>query len=331
MPVQMPSSGAFPGENSPPGSESVRNGTNPDGKRYFEFETVIDCPSADVWRAITEASEIAKWFAPEARVEPGPGGKIWVSWGPGWEGAQRIAVWEPGRRIGLNPWKDGDEAADADKGASGAVPVAVDYIIEAKGGQTVLRIVQSGFGPGNEWDGEVDAISRGWRIFMAQLKHGLERHGGKPGAFAWIDRCVAPLPDSWRKIIGPGSPLTFSELDSNCVPAPGSRFTASAGGETFTGRVEFFGPSREFGVVLDDPKDGLFRLSILDYGAWTGFSIYLIGYGKDADRQALNARALRFHEALIAQLGIGVDPPEHHPSYQLMREAREAKGQASLS
>ena len=37
--------------------------------RQFEHEIEIDAPPAAVWRALTEAQEIARWFAPDVTVE----------------------------------------------------------------------------------------------------------------------------------------------------------------------------------------------------------------------------------------------------------------------
>lgn len=327
MPVIRPSN-QLPGEGSPPGAEAVRHGVAASGKRWYEFETVIDCPAADLWRAITEGDEIAKWFAPLATAEPGLGGKVWLSWGPGWEGAQKIAVWEPGRRMCLNHWRDPSQndvaevEREATQDASGPVPVAVEYIIEGRGGQTVLRIVQAGLGAGEEWDGEVDAISRGWRIFMSQLKHYLERHRGQPAVNVWVDRCVEALPGAWRKLIGPGSPVKFESLGDDGVPAVGSRCEIVGGGERVSGTIDFFGPSMEFGMVLDDPADGLLRYSVLNYGPWVGLGLFMVGYGDAVKRDVFEARATRLAEGVIAALGIGVDPPAAHPSYALMKNAR---------
>ena len=43
-----------------------------------------------VWRALTEADELRRWFPVDARVSPGVGGSIWLSWGDGAEGEAPI-------------------------------------------------------------------------------------------------------------------------------------------------------------------------------------------------------------------------------------------------
>jgi Activator of Hsp90 ATPase homolog 1-like protein len=57
--------------------------------RQHENIVEIKAPADVVWRAITEAEEIQRWFAPEVRVEPGVGGSMWVSFGPGMEGTMK--------------------------------------------------------------------------------------------------------------------------------------------------------------------------------------------------------------------------------------------------
>ncbi|MGH9671701.1 MAG: SRPBCC family protein, partial [Bryobacteraceae bacterium] len=133
-------------------------------ERKHDLRVEINAPAAEVWKAITEGDQIVRWFAPEAKVEPGEGGSVWMSWGPGMEGAERIRIWEPDRRLSLSPGGDS--------------PRVVDYILEANGDTTTLRLVHSGFGAGASFDEEYDSTAGGWRIFLAMLRFGLERRRG---------------------------------------------------------------------------------------------------------------------------------------------------------
>ncbi len=225
-------------------------------------------------------------------MKPGEGGEVWLSWGPGFEGASRISIWQPGKRLQVLEPQMGDAPA-------GGVPVAVDYLIEGRGGKTVLRLVQSGMKPSPDWDGEVDAKSRGWRIFASNLKHYLDHHAGQPAANIWMERKVVTAKDAWRALVGESSPLKLAGH------APGARVEIAAGGENFAGTLDILGPSMDIGFVLDDPKCGLLRLSSVNYGPWQGLGIFLIGYGADVDRAELTARAERFIGGLVDQLGIG--------------------------
>lgn len=150
--------------------------------RSHETQIEIDAPIEEVWRAITEAREIEKWFAPKAEVTPGVGGKMFGSWGPGMEGTQLIEVWEPNRHLRLIEERDrtfGCAGTDSAK-TSERVRLVVDYYLESNQGKTTLRLVHSGFGASSDWDGEYDGTRQGWPGFFRVLKYTLEHQAGKP-------------------------------------------------------------------------------------------------------------------------------------------------------
>lgn len=130
-------------------------------------EVFIDAPVEAVWRALSDADELVRWFPVEAKVTPGVGGSIWISWGDGASGEAPITAWEPERRL---QWTE----------TRGPVKIAVDFHLESRDGGTVVRLVQSGFGDGPEWDGEYHMVDAGWTYFTFHLKWYLERHQGVP-------------------------------------------------------------------------------------------------------------------------------------------------------
>jgi uncharacterized protein YndB with AHSA1/START domain len=145
--------------------------------RSQEIIIEIKATPEEVFRAITEPSEIAKWFAPEARVDPRVGGEYFFSWGPGMEGSTTISAWEPNAHFGTCSERSvtyGGGGKPVDTGI--ARKIAVDYYIEAAGdGVTRLRLVQSGFGPEAAWDDEFEAVKSGWKEFFQKLKAILEK------------------------------------------------------------------------------------------------------------------------------------------------------------
>ena len=177
--------------------------------RSFEVKIEIDAPVEAVWKAIAEGEEIAKWFAPEVRVEPGVGGAIFCSWGPGMEGSMKIEAWEPNRHLGIAEYRDKpygcapSETPAAGDGVSRRI--ATDYYIEAKeGGGTVLRLVQSGFGPSADWDAEIESLSRGWPTFFRVMKHGIEKHPGETAQNITIMATSKRNVDEvWSRLMGP--------------------------------------------------------------------------------------------------------------------------------
>ena len=48
--------------------------------RSITKEVRIDAPVEAVWKALTDAAELTRWWPLDAKVKPGPGGFIWMSW-----------------------------------------------------------------------------------------------------------------------------------------------------------------------------------------------------------------------------------------------------------
>jgi uncharacterized protein YndB with AHSA1/START domain len=104
-----------------------------DRTRSHEERVALDASPEVVWRAIADAEELVRWF--DAKVTPGEGGSISLSWGEFWSGTSAIEVWQPNRRL---------RTVERRQDSTGrVVEIAVDYIIEGHGGQTVLRVVHS--------------------------------------------------------------------------------------------------------------------------------------------------------------------------------------------
>src|SRR5262245_39907019 len=168
--------------------------------RELKKEVLIDAPIDVVWRALTEADELTNWFPVHARVEPGPGGSIWISWGEGVEGKAPITAWEPNRRF---QWTE-------DRGPT---KLAVDFHLEARGGKTLVRLVQSGFGAGSDWDDEFHMVDGGWSYFLAHLRWYLERHRGvRRDVLGLRERVAFSRADAFARLLGPNGLSTRGSL-----------------------------------------------------------------------------------------------------------------------
>ena len=177
--------------------------TRKPGERHHDITIEIDATVDEVWKALTDARELERWFAGEAKIEPGVGGKIWISWGGGMEYEERIEVWEPGRH--LRTGSDRGEGAER-------IHMSLDYTLETRGGRTVLRLVHSGFGSDASWDQEYDSTERGWTIFLWLLKYLLER-GAAPAKTVMIGRTLPVSRDAaWERLTGPGGLDTQGEV-----------------------------------------------------------------------------------------------------------------------
>lgn len=258
-----------------------------DGKptRAIERTIEIDAPVEAVWKAIAEGDELAKWFALDARVTPGVGGEVWLSW-PGMEGASPITVWEPGKRLQTQE-------------THGPVVMSVDWHLEAKGGKTVLRLVHSGFGADADWDDQYDDTVRGWAVFFGNLKHYLERHRGAPVRQVMIPVPIATsLDEAWRRLCGPGG----LGLDAPALAAGGRYAGTAATGDRLEGVVGLVLPPRAFAATVEGWNGAMLTADFQGCGpgrvqCW----FVILTYGlPEAEAEALRAR---FAPVLTALFG----------------------------
>ncbi len=142
--------------------------------RAHETRVVVDAPIEEVWKALTEAEAIARWFAPKMTVEPGVGGFVLADFGPGMEWKTAIEVWEPNRHLRLAETRGHVISPVEEKMEE--CRLLQDYYLESAEGKTVLRLVHSGFGSSEAWTREYEGTRGGWAACFVRLKLGLERH-----------------------------------------------------------------------------------------------------------------------------------------------------------
>jgi uncharacterized protein YndB with AHSA1/START domain len=223
--------------------------------RGVERELEVNAPVEAVWKALAEAEEIARWFAPAARVTPGAGGEITWIWKDIAEWTSKIEIWEPNRHLrAVYNWSPAPEKSPPQQ-------LAMDFYLEARGGKTLLRLVHSGFGTGADWEGEYDGVSRGWSSELCSLRHYLENHRGATRAVAWAKRDIAvSWEEGWKRMTGPQGLALEPAADGLRA---GSRYTATAAtGDKLSGLVLLNGPPKDFVGTAAAFNNGLFRLSL---------------------------------------------------------------------
>ena len=250
--------------------------------RAIELEVEIDAPAESVWKAISEGEEIRRWFAPEARVTPGVGGAIWLSWGEGVEGEGAIDIWEPERRLRwLETWGSEGETEEETDDSPGVTQTAVDFHIENRGGSTVVRLVHSGFSASAEWDEYFDATVAGWTYFLWNLGFYLEHHFGVPRTMISERRQTTRFfEDVWSKLLGP-SGLAVGGLETL---ASGDRLALTVGDRSFAGDVSYVRYPRNLAGTLPELNDGLFFVEMEPSGddGWS-CGVWISAYGVAAD------------------------------------------------
>ena len=223
--------------------------------RNIEREFLIDADPAEVWKALTEAAEITRWFAPFADSAPGIDGHISLSWNiDGLMQKCPIRAWSPEEHLCMG-WRVGP-------GEGREVPV--DIRLERADGGTLLRLVHSGFLSDASWDEEYESHGRGWSFELRSLKYYLENFLGKNRRYI-VERFPIPgdLKESWATIVGASgvfsAPAGLEEGDCFKLQLPS--------GDLMTSRVFYQVAGTDFAVISDMLQGGLFRVA---YETFTG-------------------------------------------------------------
>ena len=236
--------------------------------RAVEKTVEIEAPLDVVWRAITEEREVANWFAPVAKVEPGEGGSYFLSWGAGMEGTARISVWEPNARL---------QVAEQ----HGDTEITVDYYLEATaGGHTRLRLVHSGFGADAKWDAYYDGTDAGWTYFLMHLKRHVEHFLGSTRVML-MKRVPLPAADGpWPRV------LKRAGLAAATLLSPGDLVQLALGAQHHEAVVEAVKAPHVLAVRLPAHNDALLLLEVEPHGQPAHCGVYLSVYDLPADRVA---------------------------------------------
>jgi uncharacterized protein YndB with AHSA1/START domain len=261
--------------------------------RKIEKEVTIEATPAEVWRAITEGEELKRWFPLDARVKPGVGGSLWLSWGEGSDWESPIEIWEPSRHL---------RTVDVTPGENGGPPIriAVDYFIETRGGKTVVRLVHSGFAE-STWEGELDSLDSGWAAFMANLKHYLERHKGQTRFLAVFRHPPVEIekPEAFRRTV------SLLGLSPERLKVGSPYEGQSRLGDQFRGEIRVAAPPNAMAATVENWNAGWLIVEIEGGRGRCRPAIWLSLYGSDAgEGPAIQKRIRRLLEG---EFGAGAE------------------------
>jgi uncharacterized protein YndB with AHSA1/START domain len=252
--------------------------TMPNETRSVEMVLDIAADPDVVWRALTQAEELVRWFPYQASVTPGPGGSVTWSWDDKWTWESQIDVWEPGRRLRLV--QDAQRPFDV---AGGVLPpgevapahMVMDFTLESVKGVTRLRLVHSGFGHGEAWDDELDGVRTGWGHELRSLAFYLERHRGKTrhvgtSHLTW----QGSQEDTWQRLLSPDA-FILSPADAAMGAAVQVQVST---GDHFDGIVRQRVPNREFTATISALDDGIMRIGTHRAMGKTGIQVFYASY-----------------------------------------------------
>lgn len=233
-------------------------------ERRIELEVEVRGTPEEVWRAIATGPGISSWYVQHV-VEEREGGAAMASFGPGPEMQipGRVAAWEPPHRIVFD-------------GGEGVPGLAFEWLVEAReGGSCIVRLVNSGFGSGDDWDAQFDGMLEGWQLFLLNLRLHLEHFAGLT-ATSMLPMAMwsGSRTDAWARVL--------SSLGLPTEAQPGDRVVATAGAGLELAGTVVESQSWRLALLLDEPAPGTAFIAVEGMGDQFGVSIWSYLYGPGA-------------------------------------------------
>jgi uncharacterized protein YndB with AHSA1/START domain len=245
----------------------------PTTDRVIDLSVEVVGTPEEVWAAVATGPGISSWFVPTT-VDEREGGTTTSKFGEGPEmlipGV--VAVWEPPHRVRF-------ESAAPEAG------LAFEWLVEARGqGTCVVRLINSGFGSGEEWDAQFDGMSQGWLLFLHNLQLHRAHFPGQVGVAA-LPMAMLPGPraNAWATLLSAAGLPT--------VPASGERVRTAGAAPPLSGTVVEAEPWR-LSLVVDEPAPGTAILAAEGDGDQVGVSVWLYLYGPEASQVAARQQSL---------------------------------------
>jgi uncharacterized protein YndB with AHSA1/START domain len=212
-------------------SEGETRSRRPHEGRMMELELRTTATPEQVYAAWADPARLSQWFTDGARGDAKPGSTMYWIFEKFGEIPYEVVDAVPGKLLAL-----GGELP-------GRPPFLLEIIIEQQGGETVMRLVNSGFLGGGKWDEEYEGVSSGWEMSFALLRYYLERHFGEPKkTFLVIEPAACPPGEMLRWYTDPELLGEWLAAGSAGVQAPSEvgrpvRIQLAAGGRTIEGET----------------------------------------------------------------------------------------------
>lgn len=246
----------------------------PDQRGTIEAEMRTSATPEQLWQAWTNPERLSEWFTDDARGDVQPGGTYtWIFEQFG-EMPYRVVEVVEGERLVLGP-------------APGAPPFVLEITIEHRGGETVLRLVNSGFDAGADFDEEYDGIVSGWRMALGVLRHYVEHQFGKPRTGFLVMR---PAAFEYARALGyftePDRLARWLTTEGGVGPEGSPVRLSLRGGRTLTGEV-LVATERELTLTWKE-INGVLELKAFAAGP-AGRMLCVRGCGWELPREAARA------------------------------------------
>lgn len=253
-------------------------------ERTIHTPREINAPVEAVWKALTDAQELQRWFPVRAGVNDG---KIELSWGSQVDWRLEIEEEQRNKYLRLGYQEEHHKIVSD-------VPrrLAVEFFLEAKAGKTLLRIVHSGFGGGSNWDDVYDGVRRGWDMESISLKHYLEHHAGK-------DRITGLATINTKQSLQE----VWNTLTQNGITVTGDHYVYTTPlGDTYEGELLYLNPPLDLCGTLQNLNNAVFRLTAERFSPGADVSVWAWIGAYDVPPAAVKAEETRWLQKLKALL-----------------------------
>lgn len=183
-----------------------------------EFEQISELRTAatpeQVWQAIATGPGIDSWFM--GRNEVRSGSVIRTAFG-GYTPQHAVTAWEPHHHLAYGGERESDGRF-----------IAYEFLIEGRDrGSTTVRMVTSGFLPGDDWEDEYEAMHLGGALMFATLGEYLAHFPGRTAVpITAFGPQVADWQRAWatlRATLGfaaqpePGAPVNYHAPETGAI------------------------------------------------------------------------------------------------------------------
>lgn len=200
----------------------------------FEAENTVDVPAspAEVWDAIATGPGFDSWYMGRNELRDG----TWrMTCFGDYTPEFKVSAWDPGKRAAYG-------TGTADDGRF----IAYDFLIEGREhGSTTLRMVTSGFLPGDDWADEYEAMTKGGALFFATLAAYLKNFAGRS---ATPVTAFGPMITDWQSTRA----RLHAELGLSAEPAVGDHVDLRPEGLPPIDGVVYHVNEHALGVRTDD-------------------------------------------------------------------------------
>lgn len=238
-------------------------------ERSIQLSIEVPGSAEEVWKAIATGPGVTSWFVP-TEVEEREGGVVRHDFGAMGDDSGNVVSWEAPRRVVF------------EGNASNGKTLAFEWIVEGGSGDScIVRFVASGFGFGEEWDGDYDGMSKGWPLFLQNLRLYLTHFRSQAATTVVPFAMVAgPNAEAWQQLCNLFGIATSAGPEAEVALAvDGALWRARVDAATVDDAV------RHYSLLLNEPR-GTVLLAAEGEGDHVAVSGYLYLYGDDADQRA---------------------------------------------